>query len=278
MRYLTLFLGVVSIAQLAHTEEHRLFNNHFLDVGNEWHYATRLYELNGIPMDLSGTASMDIVRAEDRSGYATSVMEFATPWGTSVHYLTMSADVVLRVAWDSGDLHEVLRNNDPLEMYPLWVDVSYENYHFGHGQFDGIIDGSDYTWARVYDTRVTYMGSETLMVPAGTFSCHKVLITTQYTDSDGEESLTDDITWVDPHIGIVKLDTYEWFKDTRGVEQTARYDHELASTNVTPQSFCTVRSLPMDFDGDCRVGLPDFAVFAEKWLDCALDPPDGCWE
>ncbi|MCK4293155.1 MAG: hypothetical protein KAY65_08145 [Planctomycetes bacterium] len=34
----------------------------------------------------------------------------------------------------------------------------------------------------------------------------------------------------------------------------------------------------MDFDKDCRVGFKDFALFAQSWLDCNLDPPEACWE
>jgi hypothetical protein len=32
--------------------------------------------------------------------------------------------------------------------------------------------------------------------------------------------------------------------------------------------------LPFDFDGDCRVGLADFAMFAEAWLDSYRIYPD----
>ena len=32
----------------------------------------------------------------------------------------------------------------------------------------------------------------------------------------------------------------------------------------------------MDFTGDCRVNLADFALFAEQWLACGYDLPEAC--
>jgi len=34
----------------------------------------------------------------------------------------------------------------------------------------------------------------------------------------------------------------------------------------------------MDFNGDCKVDFADFALFAQNWLECNLDPPSACWE
>ncbi len=43
----------------------------------------------------------------------------------------------------------------------------------------------------------------------------------------------------------------------------------------TDESIC-VEIDPMDFDGNCRVDLADFAVFAAAWLDCNWVPADVC--
>jgi hypothetical protein len=32
----------------------------------------------------------------------------------------------------------------------------------------------------------------------------------------------------------------------------------------------------MDFTGDCKVNLADFAIFASDWLTCGIDPPTNC--
>ena len=39
---------------------------------------------------------------------------------------------------------------------------------------------------------------------------------------------------------------------------------------------CAVRP-PMDFNGDCRVTLPDFAIFVTYWLECDIVPETACW-
>jgi hypothetical protein len=33
----------------------------------------------------------------------------------------------------------------------------------------------------------------------------------------------------------------------------------------------------MDLSGDCKVDIQDFALFAQGWLKCNLDPPSSCW-
>jgi hypothetical protein len=32
----------------------------------------------------------------------------------------------------------------------------------------------------------------------------------------------------------------------------------------------------MDGNGDCRVNLADFVIFAGKWLTCGCDDPAAC--
>jgi len=45
--------------------------------------------------------------------------------------------------------------------------------------------------------------------------------------------------------------------------------------NGTITPVCTNRPT-MDFDGDCIVGLSDFAAFASQWLSCGLEPAEAC--
>ena len=279
MRHMFFVLGFVgAITATVRGAEHRLFGDHYLDVGNQWSYTTRLYMLNGQPIDLTGSASIAVVGNSNVSGYDVKVIETTSPWGGHTVYSYMSADFISKVGEVDGDITESLQSNDPLEMYPLWVDEAWTNYHFGHGEFQGSIEGSTYTWSRTYDTYVTYLGQEDVVVAAGTFSCVKALVEVGYVDSDSEQFVSSETTWIDPHIGIVKQDVHEWIRYIDGSEDEAGYVFELTSTNVQPRPYCKVRSVPMDFTGDCKVNLADFAVFLEKWLDCELDPPEACWE
>ncbi|MEN6306438.1 MAG: right-handed parallel beta-helix repeat-containing protein [Anaerohalosphaeraceae bacterium] len=45
--------------------------------------------------------------------------------------------------------------------------------------------------------------------------------------------------------------------------------------NGTIVPLCITRPA-MDFDGDCVVGLSDFAAFAAEWLACGLEPAEAC--
>lgn len=279
MRRMFFVLGVIAVTTIAASAtEYRLFGDHYLDIGNQWNYTAKLYMLNGQPMDLTGSASISVGGESNVSGYDVKAIESTSPWGSRMTYSYMSTDFISVVGVIDGGLTESLQNDDPLEMYPLWIDEAHTNYHFGHGQFQGSIEGSAYTWVRTYDAYVTYLGKEPLIVAAGTFSCVKALVEVGYVDSDGEQHVSSETTWVDPHIGIIKQDVYEWIRYVDGSEDEVGYYFELTSTNVQPQSYCKVRSVPMDFTGDCRVNLADFAVFLEKWMDCELDPPEACWE
>ncbi len=42
-----------------------------------------------------------------------------------------------------------------------------------------------------------------------------------------------------------------------------------------PPANC-VSPLEMDLNDDCKVDFRDLAIFAESWLECNLNPPDGC--
>lgn len=43
------------------------------------------------------------------------------------------------------------------------------------------------------------------------------------------------------------------------------------------QTVCTEHPA-MDFNKDCKVDYKDFAIFAQSWLQCNLDPPSACLE
>jgi hypothetical protein len=276
MRMATFYAAIVLAATTAHTfaAQHRLFTEDYLAIGNEWRYDTLLYMMNGRAWDLHGSAAIIISGASQVSGYHTKVVNAHSPWGETISYASLAGEIVSVVGKIDGEITETLKNNDPLETYPLWVEDSSNNLHIGHGQFQGSIPG--YTWTRTYDTYLTYLGQETITVPAGSFLCRKVLIRTEYTDSDGERHKSEDTYWVDPAIGIIKQDTYEWIRYADASEEDARYMMELTSTTVDPQPYCRVHSLPMDFTGDCRVNLADFAVFLQNWMACELEPIEAC--
>jgi hypothetical protein len=57
----------------------------------------------------------------------------------------------------------------------------------------------------------------------------------------------------------------------------ARVDLVSVLFNRSDAPACT-GPITTDLNGDCKVGLLDFAIFASEWLMCNLDPPEACWE
>ncbi len=282
MRRMFFVLGVIAtITITVRAAEYRLFNDRFLDVGNEWRYQMHIYIWDNESVNFSGEGTLKISGASNVGGYETSVLDIVSPWDTSRKFFSILPDSIIMAAMDSSDdnVHKVFRNNDPPEVYPIWIDESDSNRHFGHGEMDVAQDEPSMSWTTTYDDYITYRGRETITVQAGSFECIKVFMRSDWVDSDGYYGYTEDTIWVDPRIGIIKSDTYDWMYDAYYDEVTASaYEWDLVSTNVPPEPFCRVRSVPMDFTGDCRVNLADFAVFMERWMDCELDPPEACWE
>ena len=56
---------------------------------------------------------------------------------------------------------------------------------------------------------------------------------------------------------------------------SAQASRSSAGTGPLPKPRC-LHPPAMDFTGDCRVNLADFAVFAAQWLTCGLDQPTAC--
>ncbi|MFH1614708.1 MAG: hypothetical protein ABIG61_06465 [Planctomycetota bacterium] len=49
------------------------------------------------------------------------------------------------------------------------------------------------------------------------------------------------------------------------------------SPSGTIEPVCT-GEIPGDANGDCKIDFEDFAIMAEHWLECNLDPLEACWE
>jgi len=272
-------IALALIQSISSADEHRLFGEHiFQTVGNQWQYSMDIYLWDNESVSFSGTASLTIIGTGNISGYNTFTMEASSPWGTLRHSLSVTPEYVLQIAYDDDEgIHSVFANNDPLETYPIWVKDTDSNRLLGYGYYEVTLDDPPTNWTQTYNTHITYLRRETITVPAGTFECEVVFSKEAWTDSDGWSGYTEETNWIDPHLGIIRSDTLEYYWDTMTGHSSA-YTWELTSTNVTPQPFCKVRYLRMDFNDDCKVDFRDFALFIQSWLECNLDPPEVCWQ
>jgi hypothetical protein len=133
--------------------------------------------------------------------------------------------------------HAEYANNNPFEAYPVWVDESYNNYHYGNGDFalslsDTPVTWSE-TWSETWDTKITFLRTETVTVPAGTFDCVVVFVRTDIDDSLDMDSFSEDTFYVCPEVGAVKSESYFWFWDpTENKSYVDRSTDELIWTSI----------------------------------------------
>ena len=126
---------------------------------------------------------------------------------------------------------------------------------------------------------------------------HKYYIDGQIVYASTPEYTMDYLTSTSSRLGITWVNSSQEYRNPFGgdIDQVDIYDVTLSSADVdslyalgpstststdpAPPELCSDvisagHQQPLDFDGDCYVGLSDFAVFAQQWLDC-MDPTDN---
>lgn len=235
--------------------KYRFIPENFLDIGNRWEYR-ETSEAPGEPEaggESSGTTMvMTVTGSAEFGGYDTRVVEFAFPTATELDtelnkvywYMTSDdlveagfEDIVLGFDEDEYEVEQV-RCDEPGAMLPIWVYSTDDVRHFGHGLSTSW--DRDHPLRRTYktwDTYVTFLGTESITVPAGQFDCVKVEIRNEFHDDDESGSLEVQVIWSDPGVGLIKIQSEEQSWDSDGVlelEETGSETLELIDTNVAP--------------------------------------------
>jgi len=238
--YLAIMILVVTGALVpANAATYRLIGDHCLDIGNRWEYQIHLTEdPDAGPVDLWGTIISEVVRNETIAGYDTVLYEDAgeipgvkTWWTTSNYYLTSEYRVEVRT--EDEDIINLVRNNNPFEYAPVWVNESDTNRHFGHGEHTGILKDPYYTWDGYQDSYITFLRTEPVTVPAGSFDCVVVFVRSEFHELEGFWGYAEMTVWANPEVGTVKTDEYVWMWDP--IEEqasTGRGTTELTWANI----------------------------------------------
>ena len=191
-------------------------------------------------------------------------------------YLTSEYLLEVRQETDGTDDDKVItvRDNDPWEVLPVWVEESDDNRHFSHGEYEGQNKHYPYnTWTGYTDGYITFRRMEQTTVPAGTFYCIVVFHTVEYRNDDGSWGFMDQTMWLHP-LGLpVKMERYEWDSPVTGQPTEANYNMQLTSINLE-------RGWPTgpypDIDHNGQVDYADFARFALFWMERNCPPGDRC--
>ena len=190
-------------------EQVRLLNESVLDIGNHWEYRVQLTLLENESVDETLDLVEDIteskmvagintrVRREKLTGAGVDSTEFGYFFiDTNNHFTTAGRDETSYV--------ETVRNDDPTELFPLIINTSDTNRKVGSGLYHGADKSTSDTWDGFEDTFLTYVGQETITVPAGTFDCIVVDSRIEWDDQNGETGIDESRFWMHPDIGVIK--------------------------------------------------------------------------
>jgi len=228
------FAVVLVLALAAHAETIRLIGENVFDVGNEWQYRDTRTEQDGQAVDHVGTFTRKVASDTAVNGLACVLVQEVRDWGTEELYWRLTDSYLQELKWVEGDEYEVFTAGDPTEVIPVWIDSSATNLPFGHGTYAGYDPEGPWNWTGYADTSATYVGSESVTVPAGTFACVVVNIRWEWHDTDGWWGYDEITLWLNETVGIVKEEEYEyeWDPDDNRAE-TGRSVVELTSTNIS---------------------------------------------
>ena len=260
----------------AEATSHQLIGGHLLDIGNRWEYQIHITEDPDTgPVDWWGTVIREVVRNETIEGYDTVLYEdtgeipgVVTWWQKSNYYLT--SEYLVEVRSEDKDIIRLVRNNDPFEYAPVWVDELDNNRHFGHGEHYGTLKDPYYTWDGYRDNYITFLRTEPITVPAGSFDCVVVFVRSEFHELEGLWGYVEMTVWANLEVGIVKTDEYAWVWDP--VEQrasTARGTTELTSFSLVNHNPQLSGGLVTPTSGDTKT---DFYWYVD-YYDEDGDPP-----
>ncbi|MCK4795555.1 MAG: carboxypeptidase regulatory-like domain-containing protein [Desulfobacteraceae bacterium] len=239
VRIIIPWLIVCFACRFVEATSYQLIGEHFADVGNRWEYQIHIteYPEQG-SVNWWGTGVREIVRHENIEGYDTAlfqvtmqVPQIGTEW-VKYNY-SQTSEYVLEVRYEDEYIIHLVRNNNPLELIPLWVSDSDNNRHIGYGEYHGTLKDPYYTWDGYQDSYITFLGTETIVVPAGTFDCTVVLLRQEFHEFAGIWGYGEMTTWFNLEVGIIKTDEYAWIWDpVEGRASTARLTTELTSFSL----------------------------------------------
>ena len=250
---------VMCCALNAFADPVRILNESYLTIGNQWVYQFTLNELENESVSIESVYTEEFIGSRNVLGIDTRIRftsVFIPDLGTiSIrnHLFFNEFDELTDAESSGDDFVETFRDNDPLEWLPLVMDTSDNNRNVGHGLYSGRDPNSNETWIGSESTFITYITTEMVTVPAGTFECVVLDFRREWDNHDGESGISEHRLWMDPNIGIIKTDRVDTDIEDGLVKRTA-FTLELQSTNVKPPI------ISADFRSDMTFGTAPLTV------------------
>lgn len=271
----TLITVLICSLAPANAATYRFIGENYLGIGNRWEYQIHVTEdpEYGV-VDWWGTSNEEVIRNEVIEGYNTALVEentnipgIETSWSKINYYLT--SDHLMSVRYEDYDWIRIVRNNNPFREAPVWISDSDNNRYLGRGEHTGIWKSPSFEWDGYGDTYVTFLQTETISVPAGTFNCIVVLMHAETHEFEGIWAYTDLTAWVEPTIGPVKTDEYFWGWIPGEGASEGRETSELTWTNIlpakvigpNPKNGATNQSIDVDISWSGSQGATSYDVY-----------------
>ena len=217
----------------ARAESYDLLTPDLYAVGNRWQYETHVTLSGGDEVDWRGTEQTRVLRTETVENVSTLVVEhedFDEGWKREYVYFT---DDYLKSLRRETDVDIRFSNGDDREILPLWTESADDNFYFGHATYWAYEKTNpSYTWTGFADSWLTFLGREAIVVPAGTFRCTKVEVFTEWQDADGFWGQDTHVLWIDPAVGIIRGDYYQWDWDPVDGAWAVAWSNEISWTNI----------------------------------------------
>lgn len=222
----------------AKSTQHQLIPNGFLTVGNQWNYSLKMTEYNGSPVDYSGTQSWSVTGTEVVKGYSTFVVQRTSNIvgigsKSETNYWIQTSEYLAEARHEDDEDYEEVRNDypngNPWEFLPVYIADTANNLTHGQGEYAGALKGPPYyTWTGSNTYKSSFLGTEAITVPAGTFSCVKVHVRNDWVDDSGWHGFDEMWFWTNKDTGIVKMEIYEvGYDNNNNLDESSRIILEL---------------------------------------------------
>ena len=221
---------------------YQLIGDNYLNVGNEWDYATSGTSVGTMVNQVIGTTSVAGVTCSDLESTITAGGHTLAP---AESYQVLSADNVVTYGGSvSGGVMTMTEiNNNPMELMPRSVSTTDNHRVFGDGEFTVTASGQA-SWTMTQQRDVTYLGLQNLTLPINgvstTFTgCVKILIVhTENNSQQADNTLRQEITEVVyPGVGVlvgqIKSYTNNMLQGTTTSTLTSYKPKTLVSSAVT---------------------------------------------
>ncbi|NLF32784.1 MAG: hypothetical protein GX591_18080 [Planctomycetes bacterium] len=196
----------IDAASVYVTPSYDLLQTSMLKPGVRWTYDFEIGEFQNKPLDRTSVATVSVSGGPTIGGIATYRMTHAVPKLYSEwEYVARDLDGYVMMGFGTPEC--AFTATEPLMVMPPSIAESDYSLHLDHGTFTGNIEGTKLILQA--DSYVSFEGTETLVLPSGTFECTIVGVDLYFQMSNGWSASQHLTWWIDPDAGPIRRDYWD---------------------------------------------------------------------